>query len=299
MAEQKIELRKIRDFGVNINDTFIFLRQNLRSLLSSFFAICGIFMLGQAIFNGIYQSHAMGSIFQQLFSGRIKPGQYNGNPYAGIFSVEYFMLIIFMLLTIASMHVVLGAYIKYYLENDGKQPGITEIWDIYKKYFFRIFFYNILIGLLTIIGLVFCFIPGIYLWVVFVPFTFVVMIEDADFGTAFSRCFQIIKENFWPSFALYLVVIFIYYFSSLIVSSVVGLVIGLAAYFTTKNISSTIGIVTSFLNIFSFTFYIIFFISAALHYFSLTEQRDGTGILNRIGNIGTDKNNFDNIEEQY
>jgi len=299
MAEQKIELRKIRDFGLNINDTFIFLRQNLKPLLQSFFAICGIFMLGQAIFNGIYQSHSMGGILQELLSGKVRTGKYNGNPYASIFSIEYFMVIIFMLLTFASMKVVVGAYLKYYLEHDGQQPGIEEIWSMYKKYFFKIFFYSIPIGLLTITGAVFCVVPGVYLWAVLVPFTFVVMIEDAGFSTAFYRCFEIIKGNFWPAFAVYLVAFIIYYISSGIISVVVGLIIGLAAYFTTKDIGTTVGIATSFLNIFSFTFYIIYFISAALQYFSLTEQRDGTGILNRIDNIGSDKNNFDNIEEQY
>ena len=298
MAEQKIELRKIRDFGTNINDTFVFLRQNLKPLLTSFFAICGVFMLGQAIFNGLYQSHTMGGLLQQIFSGGVNR-QYNANPYAGIFSIEYFMVILFMLLTFASMKVVLGAYLKYYLENDGRQPGIEEIWTLYKKYFFRVFFYSIPVGILTIVGCFLCFFPGIYLWVVFVPFTLVIMIEDAGFSEAFYRCFDIIKTNFWPSLAVYLVAVIIYYVSSGIISVVVGLVIGLAAYFTTKDIGATVGIATSFLNIFSFTFYIIYFIAAAFQYFSLAEGRDGTGILNRIENIGSDKNNFDNIEEQY
>ncbi|MEO6314832.1 MAG: hypothetical protein ABIU63_18320 [Chitinophagaceae bacterium] len=299
MAEQKIELRKIRDFGANINDTFLFLRQNIKPLLKAFFAICGIFMLGQAIFNGMYQSHSMGGILQQILSGRVSDRSASTSPYAGIFTLEYFMVILFMLLTFASMKVVLAAYLKYYLDNDGGQPGIDAIWTIYKKYFFKVFFYSIPIGLLTIFGAIFCFAPGVYLWVVFLPFTCVVVIEDADMGTAFNRCFEIIKGNFWPAFAVYLVALIIYYVSSSIISLVVGLIVGVAAYFTTKNIGATVGIVTSFLNIFSFTFYIIYFISASLQYFSLTEQRDGTGILNRIDSIGSDKNNFDNVEEQY
>lgn len=299
MAEQKIELRKIRDFGININDTFVFLRQNLKPLLISFFAICGIFMVGQAIFNGMYQSHSMGGLLQQLFSGGGSLGKYNGNPYSSIFSFEYLMVIVFMLLTFAAMKVTLGAYLKYYLENNGQQPGIEEIWPIFKKYFFKIFFYSILIDIMIGFGCLLCVLPGIYLWVVFVPFTLVVMIEDANFNTALYRCFDIIKQNFWPSFGLYLIAYLIYSFSSGIIGAVVAVVAGAAAYLSTKNIGATVGIVTSFLNIFSFTFYIIFFISAALQYFSLTENRDGTGILNRIDNIGSDKNNFDNIEEQY
>ncbi|HMC86138.1 MAG TPA: hypothetical protein VKI61_11460 [Chitinophagaceae bacterium] len=298
MAEQKIELRKIRDFGVNINDTFVFLRQNLKPLLKSFFAICAVFMLGQAIFTGLYESHTAGSILQQLFSGRIRPGT-NNRPLSNLFSIEYLMLVIFMMLTSASMKVALGAYIKYYLENNGQQPGIDEVWTIFKKYFFKVFLYSILIDIMIIIGCIFCLAPGIYLAVAFTAFPFVIMIEDADFNAAFNRCFEIIKANFWPSLALYLVAYIIYSFSGSIVGMVVGTVVGLVSYFTTKDVSTTVGLVTSFLNIFSFIFYTVFFISAALQYFSLTEQRDGTGILNRIDAIGTGKNNFDHTEEQY
>ncbi len=297
MAEQKIELRKIRDFGQNLNDTFAFLRQNLKPLLASFFAICGIFMLGQAIFNGIYQSHSMGML-RRLFAGG-RPAADGYSPFAALFSIEYLMSIIFMLIVFTSMKVVLASYLKYYLENNGQHPGIEQIWELYKKYFFKVFLYNIPISMLIIIGFVFCIVPGVYLWVVLTPFVFVIVIEDADFSTAFSRCFEIIKQNFWIAFAIYLVAGFIYYISSSIIGIVMGAIIGLATYFTTKNAGATLGIVTSFLNIFSFTFYIIYFISAGLQYFSLTEERDGTGILDRISNIGTASNHFDHTDEQY
>jgi hypothetical protein len=64
-------------------------------------------------------------------------------------------------------------------------------------------------------------------------------------------------------------------------------------------VGATGGVVTSFLNIFSFTFYIIYFISLSFHYFNLVEKRDGTGILSRINSIGDTTDNFNNIEEEY
>jgi hypothetical protein len=297
MAEQKIELRKIRDFGQNINDSFLFLRQNGKPLLKSFFAICGIFMIGQAIFSGIYQSHSLG-IFDQLFNGRANP-QYQTRVLGDVFNLEYFLVLIFMMLTFVSMNTVLGAYMKFYLENDGRQAGIEDIWIIFKKYFFKVFFYSIPVVLLIIIGTLCCVLPGIYLGVVLVPFSFIIMIEDTGLNGAFNRCFEIIKDNFWSSFVIYAVAYLIYSISSGIVSAVVSLVFGAAAYLTTKSIGSTVAVATSFFNMFSHVFYIIYFIAAALQYFTLVEQRDGTGILQRIDSIGNDKNNFDNIEEQY
>jgi hypothetical protein len=299
MADQKIELRKIRDFGQNLNDTFVFLKQNLKPLLASFFVICGIFMLGQAIFNGIYQSRALGVLDQLFNSRRRRVGNIYSDPYGGIFSIEYFLTIIFMLLTYVSMKTVLGVYLKFYLENDGRRPGIEDIWNLFRRYFFKVFLYSIPISILVVLGCILCFIPGIYLWVVWVPFSLVVIIEDASFNGAFNRCFEIIRQNFWISFAIYIVAFLLYWVSSSFIGIIVGVIIGLLAYLTTENIGTTGGIVTSFLNIFSFVFYIIFFISAALQYFTLVEQRDGTGILDRIDSIGTEKNRFDNTEEQY
>ena len=40
-----MELRKLRDFGENINDTFQFIRQEFKPLLKSFFAIAGVLIL--------------------------------------------------------------------------------------------------------------------------------------------------------------------------------------------------------------------------------------------------------------
>ncbi len=297
MAEQKIELRKIRDFGQNINDSFVFLRQNLRPLLKSFFAICGVFMIGQAIFNGIYQSHSLG-IFDQLLGGKTNTN-YQTRGFSDVFNFEYFLLVIFMMLTYVAMNTALGAYLKFYLENDGVQANIDEIWSIFKRYFFKVFLFSIPIVLLIIVGTFLCILPGIYLGVVLVPFSFILIIEDTGLSGAFNRCFEIIKENFWSSLVIYFVAYLIYAVASGIISTVVTLVFGAAAYFTTKSIGSTVAVATSFFNIFSHIFYVIYFVSAALQYFTLVETRDGTGILNRIDNIGSDKNNFDHIEEQY
>jgi hypothetical protein len=299
MAQQKIELRKVRDFGQNFNDTFVFLRQNIKPLLKSFFAICGLFMLGHAIANGIYQSHSFG-VFDEIFKGGRRRSNYPAtSPYAGIFSLEYFLTILFMFLTYVSMKTVLGAYFKYYLENNGEQPGIDQIWEIFRRYFFRVALYSIPVAILTILGFCLCLLPGLYLWVVWVPFSLVVVIEDTTFNGAFNRCFEIVRENFWISLAIYVVAYLIFYMSSGVISIVVGIIVGAATYLTTESVGATAGIVTSFLNIFSFIFYIPFFVSAAFQYFNLVEQKDGTGILSRIDSIGSEKNRFDNIEEQY
>lgn len=294
MAEQKTEFRKNRGFGENLNDTFQFIKQNFKPLFKAFFAICSVFMITQAILNGFYQSSFVGSwttILQGATGSKFRMGD--------VFNMQYFLVILFMLLTYIAMQVTVAAYIKYYVAHDGEQPGIDDVWAIFSKYFFTVLLYNIPVLLIIIAGTVFCFLPGIYLWVVFVPLTFVAVIEDKDFGNTFSRCFELIKENFWMSLGIYLVSYLIYTISGSIVGMIVSAIIGAATFFTTKSFGATYGIATSFLNIFTFCFYIIFLLSAAFNYFSLVESKDGTGIMDRINNIGNKNADHHNREEQY
>lgn len=294
MAEQKIEFRKNRGFGENLNDTFQFIKQNFKPLFKSFFAICGIFMSTQAIFNGLYQSSFVGSwttILQGATGSKFRISE--------VFNWQYCLVILFMLLTYIAMQVTVAAYIKHCIVHDGEQPGIEEVWAIFSKYFFRVLIYNIPVLLMIVAGMFFCLFPGVYLWVVFVPFTFITVIENTDLGRTYSRCFELVKENFWLSLGIYVVSYLIYSISGSIVGMIVSGIIGLVAFITTKSFGTTYGIATSVLNIFTFCFYIIFLLSAAFNYFSLVEMKDGTGIMDRINKIGNKTTDHDNRKELY
>lgn len=293
MAEQKVELRKIRDLGENLNDTFSFIRQNFKPVVTSFIGIAGIIMLANAILSGIYQSQS-GNVFTTIF----RNGRGFSSPLS-LFGPTYYAILILGWLNYIAMNTVIACYVKLYDSLQGLHPEIQEVWVDFKKYFLRMLFYNIPIFLLIMIGMLFCLLPGIYLAVVFVPFTIVVVAEDQTFGGAWSRCFDLIKNNFWPSLGIYFVVYLIYSFSAGIISAIIGLFTGLISYFTTKDISTTVGLVVSVLSIFSFVFYIVFYVSVCLHYYNLTERHDATGMMRRLDALGGSGNDFNNIEEHY
>jgi len=294
MAEQKVELRKIRDFSDNLNDTILFIRQNFKPLLTGFLSTAGIFMLTSAILNGLYQSQ-FGVLLQQIFNRStptpMSPGE--------LFNTNYFLVLIFAWLNYVAMQVAVISYIKVYEIKNGEAPTIVEVWDVFKRYFLKVFFYSIPIVILIGLGLILCFIPGIYLWVVFVPFSVILIIEEETFGGAYDRCFRLIKNNFWISLGIYFLTYLIAAFSSSIISVVVGGIAGLISYFTTKNINTTVGIVTSILDIFGLIFYIVFYLSVCLHYFNLAEKYDGTGMMRKLDSLGGNDQNFDNTQEQY
>jgi hypothetical protein len=296
MAEQKVELRKVRDFSENLNDTFLFIRQNFKPLVTSFLAIAGIFMLAHSILNGVYQGHVSGA-FRDIINHRTSTPI--DSPFATMFNGTYFVLLLLGLANYVAMHVVITCYIKLYDIKQGEAPTIEEVWNEFKKYFLKVLVYTIPITLLIIIGCLFCLIPGIYLAVVLTPFTIALIIDDATFGGAWERCFAIIKNNFWPSLGLYLLMYLISVFSAGIISAVLGGITSLISYFTTRDIVTTITIATSVLGVFSFIFYIVFYVSVCLHYFNLSERYDGTGMLRKIDSIGNGGADFNNIQEQY
>lgn len=293
MAQQKVELRKTRDFSENINDTFVFIRQNFKPLLVSFLGIAGIFILAGSIVSGIYQSK-VGGIFEQIFKGT---NTRMGNTFE-LFNEVYFMMIALSGLSMVAMTVCISAYMKVYDTNNGETPTLPEVWQVFKRHFLQAFIYCIPLLLLIIIGAVFCLVPGVYFGVVLMPFVAIMVIEDLGFGKTWKRCFLLIKDNFWMSLGIYLVVYLIYTFSSGIIAAVISVFTMIISYFSTSNNAEIIVIITSILSIFTFVFYIIFYVSVCLNYYSLAEQSDGTGMMRRIESLGG-RTNFTHTEEQY
>jgi len=261
----------------------------------SFLAIAGVFILGQSIFSGLYQKDSF-SVFDDLLNGRTTR-TYNNSPFENMFGFAYFMLILFSMLGMTAMKVVVAAYFKVYIDKGNETPTIDEVWKVFIRNFIQIFFFDLLLWLLIAIGIAFCLAPGVYLLVVFAVFEMIVIVEELSFSEAFNKCFQLIKENFWISLGIYLVAYMIYSFSSGIIGLIVSVIAGAISYLTTKQIGTTLTIVTSILNVFSFIFYIIFAVSVGLQYFNLTEQRDGTGMMNRISSLGNTGAATQNEEE--
>ncbi|MEO6330655.1 MAG: hypothetical protein ABIO55_17105 [Ginsengibacter sp.] len=294
MDEQKVELRKIRDFSDNLNDTILFIRQNLKPLLTCFVTIAGAFMLTSAILTGLYQNQ-WGSLIQDILNR--KNTRTTGA--VNMFNGSFFLVLIFAWLNYVAMQVVVISYVKVYELKNGKMPLIGEVWDVFKKYFLKVFFYSIPISILTALGFFLCLFPGIYLAVVFVPFFAVLIVEDRPFGEAYSRCLKLIKDNFWISFGIYILTYLIAYFCGGIISLVLGSITGLISYFTTRDIDTTVVLIDAIINIFAFIFYIFYYVAVCMHYFNLSEKYDGIGMMRKLDSIGGNDQDFDNTKEQY
>lgn len=294
MVEQKIEFRKTRDFGENLNDTFLFIWLNFKPLLQSFLAICAIFMLFQAILEGLYES-GYSTLSQLIFSRQRFISGLKGH----FSDAQYYMIRLSKWLTFISVHVSVNAYIKCYVENNGAKPGIEKVWNMFKKYYFKVLLLSLPIIILVSLGIVLFVAPGVYLIVVLLPFSIIAMAENKSFTDTMIRSFDLIRNNFWPSFLIYCVAVIIYIVSSFFTGLIITGILGVVNFFTNYDLSSTIAVLTSFFEIFTFCFYIVVLVSVALNYYNLVEKKEGTGILNRINKIGNDMPQPGNTDELY
>ncbi len=252
-------------------------------------------MLGAAVISGIYQMEVF-SVFDDI--GK-KPSENIGvaGIFGSIFTPTYFLIILLFVLGMVAMNVTVASYLKVYDQQE-TSPTLEEVWIEFKRYFFRALIISLLISLLIVIGLILCILPGIYLAVVFTPVVYIMVNEDASIGEAFSRCFSLVKENFWISLGIYFVAYLIYSFAAGIIGVVFGIFIGISSYLTTKEFESTMAIVNSVTNIFSYMFYVVFAVAVGLHYYNLAEKLDGIGMMRRLDTLGSVDPNA-KIEEQY
>ena len=244
------------------------------------------------LFRSMYsseQSSIIDDIFKDIVNKREVPDA---------FGIGYFLNIGSYIVLYVAMQTIITAYFMAYEEKEEGRPEMSDVWKHFSRNFFKVFFYSIPAMIVIIIGIVLCVLPGIYVGVVLTPFVAVVMIERLSFTESFNRCFTIIRDNFWISFAIYLVSYIIYSTMSGIITLVVGAIVGVATFVTTKQMGSAYIIIMSLASIFQFIFYIIFHVSVMLHYYNLAERTDGTGLLNRINDIGTKEQGFfDNTGE--
>ena len=297
MVTKKIEFRKVREFGENISDTFTFIKQEFKPLLKSYLLIAGVLILITTLLLGVFMGSLYGGLFESVIndSGAETVPQFSGLSLGSILGV-----LILAPLTMAAINTVVTCYIKLYMEKGRNSPTFEEVWQATTKHIWRVLLFSFLYGFVVFIGALFCFIPGIYLAIVLFPYAQIIIIEEEkSIDRVWSRCFDLIRENFWTTLLLYILISLLTSFMSGTIGFVVGGGVTLLSYFTTKDISSSTGILYGTVYFFSYLFYVIIMVSLVMHYFNLSEKQDSSGILQRIQNMGTNTDGHSQIEERY
>jgi hypothetical protein len=295
-----IELAKPRDFGEVINDTFTFIRQNFKPLLKYFFIFCGFFILATSALMVLLQMKALS------FANNVNPNSFDDQGYfSRVFSLisGYLILIIFMVLEYIAVNVTILCFMVLYKQKQNTIPTVEEMWGYFKFYYLKILGSTILLYILIIIGMFFCLIPGIYLLPIFALVPPIMIFENTSFGYAFNHSFKLIKDNWWVTFGIMVVMYIILYVANLTVS-IPAIILGAGSVFLHlrgggKALSLPIAIFTTAIQAAEYVFHILMVVAVGLCYFSLTENKEGTGMLERIDQFGKANPNADITPEEY
>ena len=290
---QPIELRRLRDFGQIINDSFTFFKENFKPLFTALLVICGFFIVASTI-STVFTYMNMGNVF----ASRMNAENIQRDPVGYFVSTGVTALI--LIVTQSFIHLVTLCYISVYLQKQNVTPTLAEVWDYFKFYFFRAIGSSILLFIILIIGFMLCIIPGFYLSPILYLVVPIIIIENSSFSYAFNRSFVLIKNNWWLVFGVIFIMSLVVGVASSIASIPLTIFSLGGKFFSTKSIALPLTIIFSILRNLLLLAYALPSIAICMCYFSLSEQTDGLGLLGRIEQLGKTNDDTSNLPtEEY
>lgn len=316
---EKISFRQSRDFGETFNISIKYLKQNYKSLFSSLLMISGPFVLLSAIAGAFYQSTAVNS-FNVFASPTARLAQQFGLTY-----------VLFILAAVVANLSIIATVFAHMIEYHEKGPeGITvngvakvvvkNIGAVVAVFFVMFLLImlvlvvivgimigigaavpalGILFGLALIVGMLILFPP--FLWMLSAMYL-VKMQEERGVMESYSRTKEVMRGNFWWT---WLIVV-----CSSIAIGLIGFVFTLpqVIYQTMLMIGHMKGdgdtetsipflVVATVCTFCSTLLYSALYVINGFHYYSLAEQQDGTGLMDRINEIGNSSKS--NVEQHY
>lgn len=293
MKQKKIiQFRKQRDFGDIISDTFAFVRYEFKPFFGTVLKIAGPYVfLFLASFAG----------YTYYFGGLNQFGATTFQIDQGLEDAElllfFGLLLVLFTCSIAANIMLSGSvmsYLRNYTDNDGK-VNFQEVKSYTYQKFWSLLGLGLLYGLSVFIGALFCGIPGIYLLVVLALSGPIMMMENKGVGDAYQDSFSLIKGEFWITFGIF----FVMWIIVMIGSSALGLTqimyswieMGIfSGEFDAENFTLNRDPVYLILelvsNLVQLLMNLLLLVTACLVYFHLHEQKNSTGAIERIGNLG-------------
>ncbi|MCZ4243447.1 hypothetical protein [Pedobacter punctiformis] len=294
----KVEFRKIREFGEIIGDTFLFIRQNFKPLGKAFLYLCGIFLIGGVLTTMMAQFKLISASDQVSISPAYRNGYFAS--VISKFAFHYLLMYAFMLLSYISIHLTVLSYVALYVQKGNTAPNVEEVWSYFKFYFFRMLGNTIVMSLFFIICFVCCIIPGIYVFPAITLFYPVMIIENGALGYSFNRTFKLLKEEWWVTAAV-LLVIWIITYACTTFAQLPGIILMMINTFTHagKPITAAYAIISSICQYIAQIFMVIPIIGATLIYFNLVERKESSGLMDRIDSLGKAADQTNITPEEY
>tara|TARA_R100000479_G_scaffold33554_2_gene13905 strand:+ start:84279 stop:85145 length:867 start_codon:yes stop_codon:yes gene_type:complete len=281
-----VNFKKQRELGSILTDTFKFVRLEGKTLLGLILKIAGPALLIVLLAYIYYMQVTMGS-FDLMAVG-------SSSEVFGInIILAFFLMIISGVAFYALMYGTVLHYIKSYIKNDGNAIK-EEVTAGVRQSFWSLLGISFLVGLISGIGFIFCVIPGIYFGTVLATTYAIHVFENRNTTDSISYSFELIRGEWWITFATYLVIFILYYIIT-IIFSLPGIIYSFINIFTmsqeaTANPADMFDWIYVALNVLGmigqYILYALIIISTALVYFNLNERKNFTGAMETIETLG-------------
>ncbi len=278
--------RKVRDFGTVISHSFDLIKAEYRRLGKALL----IYVLPCFIVTGILLVLVQTSIIKNMENG-LKPGV---NIFQSFNWTKTGLSYLLQLLNFTILGTVIYSFLNIYLRKRG-EFDVAELKGSLLKLGVKLLVINIIVGIMVLVACVFLVIPGIYLSVVLSLVTPIVVFEDAGFGQALRRSFEIIKGSWWKTFGILFVGAVIVYLFSIILGLPLIIATFVKAFHAVSGQSVTqiytpgyiiVSTIISIIQTFAWSLVIIFI---SVQYFSLVEEKERPTLQAKIDRINEEQ----------
>ncbi len=286
-----IEFKKTRDLGTIITDSFKFIRENWKGYFGTIVRIAGPVFIVFIIAVAMYMRSLKGMVAGLSVNQGAASPQFGAELVVYVFLAMFTGLALLVLMEMSSLY-----FIKSYINNKGVVDR-NEIITNVKQNFLKFLGFGFLMGLIVFFGTILCFAPGIYVGIALSLGASILVFENRSVGDTISYCFTLIKDHWWETFGVVIVVGLLVW--------VLGQIFGIPAViynFVKMGISASNDDPTAFLEIFSDPIYLILMvisyggqlllksissIASVFIYYDLNEQKNLTGTIEKIDSLGS------------
>ncbi len=280
MNHQPIRFKKERELGEILGAMFKFLRENYKDLLKALVKIAGpalILLLACFVFYSIETVGSLGASFN-----------------SGTTIISLLLLAISYMVYYAALNGTIYHSIKSYINNEGKII-FSEVASGVKADFGKLIAISLISAILIGAGMILLIIPGIYLMVPLSMAPAIIVFNRKSVFDSISDCFDLVKDNWWITFASIIVISIIVYIVAVVfqIPTIIYSVVKILTSFNEGSIADPSSlldtgyiIINTLSSMIQYIVYGMTPIGFSLIFFNLNEKKNLTGTYETIRNIG-------------
>ncbi|MCT8339777.1 hypothetical protein MG296_06910 [Flavobacteriaceae bacterium TK19130] len=286
MNDNYVNFKKQRELGAILTDTFKFIRLEWRPLGGMILKYAGPALLIVIFAYIYYMQTTLGNL--GLLNTAMDFGAYT----AGIF-IALLLLLVSGLAFYALLYGTIIHYVKIYIANNGVVDK-KQVAQGIKKDFWRLFGLTFLVGIMAGIGLLLCVIPGIYLGTILASTYAILVIERRGISDSISYSFDLIRGEWWITFATYLVIFLLFYLITFVFNIPQYIYFFVQTFVRSQEISADPTAMFDWIYfalngialLAQYLLHSLIVIATVLVYYNLNEKKHLTGTMETIDNLG-------------